>query len=77
MTSTGGKHPQLLTKSTKADPPEKPSEPAEPGAPEPPVHVRKEVAKSAGLSEDTIRKVKVIQERGTEEQKQAIFVCTK
>lgn len=46
-----------LTKPIEA---ENPTEPAESVAPEPPVHVRKEVAKAAGLSEGTIRKVKVV-----------------
>lgn len=73
-TSTGGKRPQLLTKSTKAVPPENTTEPViEPEAPEPPVHVRKEVAKVAGLSEDTIRKVKVIEEQATPDQKQRLL----
>jgi hypothetical protein len=38
-----------------------------------PVHVRKEVAKAAGLSEDTIRKVKVIEEQASPDQKQRLL----
>lgn len=56
-TSTGGKKPQLLTKSTKAEP----------------VHTRKAVAKAAGVSEDTIRKVKAVEEKGTPEQKERML----
>lgn len=37
-----------------------------------PVNVRKEMAKTAGVSEDTISKVKVIEEKATPEQKEAL-----
>lgn len=40
--------------------------------PSTPIETRKEVAKSANVSHDTIAKVKVIQERGTEEVKQKL-----
>ena len=44
-TSTGGSTPQLLQKSAKA---------------EDPIHTREELAKLAGVSRDTIRKVELI-----------------
>jgi hypothetical protein len=59
-----GKGKTLLTTLSKV----KPESISEPTAE--PIHVRKEVAKAAGLSEGTIRKVKVIMQEGTEEQKE-------
>lgn len=53
--------------STGAEPPPHVDEPSAP------VHVRKEVAKAAGLSEGTIRKVKVIEEQASPEQKQRLL----
>lgn len=52
-TSTGGANPQPLTKSTKAEK----------------VHTRKELAKAAETSEDTIRKAKKIKENAPEQVK--------
>lgn len=63
----------VLPKSSKPIPSEESTEQTEPVAPGPPVHVRKEVAKAAGLSEDTIRKVKVIEEQASPEQKQRLL----
>ena len=51
-TSTGGAKPQLKQKSAEA---------------EPPIETRKEIAKSANVSHDTISKVKVIQKSATPE----------
>jgi hypothetical protein len=65
---------RVLPKSTTHGPEEsEPTEQTEPVAPEPPVHVRKEVARAAGLSEDTIRKVKVIEEQASPDQKQRLL----
>jgi len=36
-----------------------------------PIHTRKQVAEAAGVSEDTVRKVEMIEKEGTEETKQA------
>ena len=52
-----------LTKSSKSDTPT--------------INVRKEVAKIANTSEDTIRKVKVIEEKATPEQKEALHTGKK
>ena len=38
----------------------------------PPIHTRKELAKIAGLSEDTMRKAEVIMDKATDEDKQAL-----
>jgi hypothetical protein len=53
-TSTGGNNPQPLQKSEKVEP----------------INTQKEIAKVAGISHDTIAKVKIIEERGSQEQKE-------
>jgi len=56
VTSTGGLKPRPLQKSAKAEP----------------VDVRKEVAKIAGVSHDTVAKVKVIEQKATPEQREKL-----